>query len=72
MASKKEMRNYNCIGHLHFENPWEVRDLVEWDFALSENSKGCGVVDLCQCSRECPTKICLNLRAGNDQFSQLY
>jgi hypothetical protein len=36
------------------------------DFALSENSKECGVVVMCQCSREYPIKICLSLRVGSE------
>jgi len=29
VASKKERKNCKCLGHLNFENPWVVRDLVE-------------------------------------------
>jgi hypothetical protein len=27
---QKERRNCNYLGHLNFENPWVVRDQVEW------------------------------------------
>jgi hypothetical protein len=42
-----------------------------WDFALNENSKGCGVVDVCQCSRKCLVKTYLNFKMDGEQFSQL-
>jgi hypothetical protein len=41
------------------------------DFALSDNSKECGVVVMCQCSIEYLVKIYLNLKMGSEQFSQL-
>jgi hypothetical protein len=53
------------------KRPSWVGILGIWDFALSENSMGCGVVDMCQCSRKCLVKFCLSLRMDGEQFSQL-
>jgi len=58
MASKKRVKKLQLFKSSQFwesmanKKPSWMGTLGIQDFALSENSKECGVVVMCQCSRE--------------------